>query len=304
MSPPVVSVVTATYNRSDVLALAIRSAIAQTVTDWEMIIVGDACTDDTASTVAGFADERVHFVNREHNHGEQSVPNNEGVAMSRGRYVAFLNHDDLWFPDHLQTGIDALARTGADLVHAVRATLRPDRRVFLAGAEAIRRRRLREPVPASTWILRRELLDRVGPWRSAFELRVAPSQDWLMRVLDGGADVVGTGVLTVITVPSGNRDDSYLRTDPGDVEAALDLLDDRAAVGARVTTDPPVARGRVQRRARGAARYLLETIASGIGYHPYLARAIFNDGFRRGALIRRLRERRGLTADPTRSRHG
>jgi cellulose synthase/poly-beta-1,6-N-acetylglucosamine synthase-like glycosyltransferase len=63
MGEPAISVVIATYNRSDVLAYAIESVLRQTFTDWELIVVGDACTDDTPEVVARYveADSRVRF---------------------------------------------------------------------------------------------------------------------------------------------------------------------------------------------------------------------------------------------------
>src|SRR5688572_8257735 len=78
MTSPSISVVIATYNRSRMLAYAIESVLRQTFTDWELIVVGDACTDDTAEVVARYvaADPRVRFVNLERNWGEQSAPNN------------------------------------------------------------------------------------------------------------------------------------------------------------------------------------------------------------------------------------
>ena len=86
---------------ANVLRLAIESVRWQTFSDWELWVIGDACTDDTAEVVASFADPRIHFFNLPANVGEQSGPNNEGFRRTRGRCVAYLNHDDLWFPDHL-----------------------------------------------------------------------------------------------------------------------------------------------------------------------------------------------------------
>ena len=96
MGTPTVSVVVATYNRANVLRFSIEAALRSSASDWEMIVVGDACTDHTADVVASFDDPRISFVNLPVNAGEQSIPNNEGVRRARGRYVAFLNHDDLW----------------------------------------------------------------------------------------------------------------------------------------------------------------------------------------------------------------
>ena len=60
---PTVSILTATYNRSHVLHYAIRSVLSQRWTDWELIVVGDACSDDTAEVVASYGDSRITFVN-------------------------------------------------------------------------------------------------------------------------------------------------------------------------------------------------------------------------------------------------
>jgi glycosyltransferase involved in cell wall biosynthesis len=97
------------------LTYGLESVLTQTVTDWEMWI-GEACTDETESVVRGFADPRIHFLNLPRQTGDQAGPNNEGLRLFRGRYIAYLNHDDLWLPDHLAVGVDALQQTGADLV--------------------------------------------------------------------------------------------------------------------------------------------------------------------------------------------
>ena len=60
---PCVSIVVATYNRSNVLALALRTVLWQTVTDWELLVIGDACTDDSAAVVGAAGDSRVRWIN-------------------------------------------------------------------------------------------------------------------------------------------------------------------------------------------------------------------------------------------------
>lgn len=115
---PAVSIITATYNRPEVLRWAIESVRAQTFGDWEQIVVGDACTDDTADVVASFGDPRIRFVNLAQNFGEQSGPNNTGMALASGGLIAYLNHDDLWLPDHLEKLVAHIDRKRADLVYA------------------------------------------------------------------------------------------------------------------------------------------------------------------------------------------
>ncbi len=100
-----VSVIIATYNRPHVLKLALQSLLDQDHKDWEGLVIGDACSDETASVVAGFDDSRLRYENLAENCGEQSGPNNRGLALATGPYVAYLNHDDLWWPDHLSSSL-------------------------------------------------------------------------------------------------------------------------------------------------------------------------------------------------------
>ena len=75
---PQVTVIIATYNRSGALRYAISSVLAQTYRDFELLVVGDACTDDSASVAAEFADPRVRWHNLSTNCGNQFGPNNHG----------------------------------------------------------------------------------------------------------------------------------------------------------------------------------------------------------------------------------
>jgi Glycosyl transferase family 2 len=106
---PLITVITATYNWSSVLRYAIRSVLWQTLQDFEMLVIGDGCTDDSAEVVASFHDRRLRWHNLPENSGHQSVPNNTGLAMARGKYVAYLGHDDLWHPTHLANLVNELA---------------------------------------------------------------------------------------------------------------------------------------------------------------------------------------------------
>jgi glycosyltransferase involved in cell wall biosynthesis len=166
-----VSVITATYNRSEVLRWALESVRAQTFDDWEQIVVGDCCTDDTADVIASFGDSRIRFVNRAVNYGEQSVPNNDGFALARGDLVAYLNHDDLWFRDHLDTLVAHLERTGADLVYALPVSIDTDGRAFCGTTNAELCYDPSHFVPSSLWLARSALLTELGGWR---ELRGLP----------------------------------------------------------------------------------------------------------------------------------
>jgi Glycosyl transferase family 2 len=85
---PRVSVIIPTYNRSNVLRHAIASVLRQSFADYELLVVGDGCSDDSAAIVAGFADARIRWINLPVNSGHQSAPNNEGLRQARGELIA------------------------------------------------------------------------------------------------------------------------------------------------------------------------------------------------------------------------
>jgi glycosyltransferase involved in cell wall biosynthesis len=124
-APPVVSVVISTFNWSSVLRYAITSVLAQSFEDFELIVVGDCCTDDSEAVVKSFDDPRIRWHNLAEHAGGQFGPNNQGVALARGRYIAYLGHDDLWHRDHLAVLVAAIEAHKADLVFAITEDIGP-----------------------------------------------------------------------------------------------------------------------------------------------------------------------------------
>lgn len=111
MTAPTVSVVLPTYNRAAFLPDAFAAIRTQTFADWELIVVDDGGTDDTAAVVARFAAAEARPVRyvRQTNAGPAAA-RNAGIDLARGRYVAFYDSDDLWLPHHLAdcvAGLDA-----------------------------------------------------------------------------------------------------------------------------------------------------------------------------------------------------
>jgi glycosyltransferase involved in cell wall biosynthesis len=113
---PAVSVVLCTFNRAATVSRAIRSALAQTHTDFELVIVDDGSTDDTAARVGAFVDPRIRHV-RQANHGP-SHARNTGIARARGRWIAFLDSDDEYRPRHLERRLRYVAaHRGVRVLH-------------------------------------------------------------------------------------------------------------------------------------------------------------------------------------------
>src|SRR2546430_12880156 len=87
-----VSVIVPTYNRRETIQAAIASVQRQTFTDWELIVVDDGSTDDTAALIEG-SDPRLVLI-RQKNQGVNAARNN-GMLSARGQYIAFLDSDEI-----------------------------------------------------------------------------------------------------------------------------------------------------------------------------------------------------------------
>jgi len=182
----------ATYNRSNIIGYSVQSLISGSFQDWELLIIGDACTDDTASLIESINDPRIRFINLKQNCGEQSGPNNVGAEMAKGEYLAFLNHDDLWLPDHLARSIQRLRETGADLIFGQGLAIGQDGHTHsICGAlcNVTHAYQAWMSVPATLWVMRRNLMQQIGPWKRANQIRTMPSQDWLFRAHQSGAQI-------------------------------------------------------------------------------------------------------------------
>ena len=97
-----VSVILPTYNRRETIQAAIASVQRQTFADWELIVVDDGSTDDTAALVDG-SDPRLVLI-RQKNQGVNGA-RNTAMLRARGQYIAFLDSDDEWLPHHLELGM-------------------------------------------------------------------------------------------------------------------------------------------------------------------------------------------------------
>ncbi len=119
-SGPLVSVIIPTCNREAFLSEAIDSVIGQTYVNWELIIVDDRSTDNTAALVQRYmdADRRVSCVKNTRTRGPAGA-RNRGQDLARGEYIAFLDSDDVWKSHHLQDIMAEFSRnTDVDWIYA------------------------------------------------------------------------------------------------------------------------------------------------------------------------------------------
>lgn len=107
MPTPLVSIVMPMHNAEKYLDASIQSVQAQTFTDWELIIVNDDSSDQSVEIARGYEakDSRIHLVDSQYHNGMPSAPRNTGVRVASGRFIAFLDSDDLWLPQKLEQQI-------------------------------------------------------------------------------------------------------------------------------------------------------------------------------------------------------
>lgn len=120
--PPVVSVIVPTKDRADMLGATIDSVLAQTYPHWQLIVVDDGSQDSTPDLLDRYAqnDERIVVVRHDEARGVAAA-RNAGLARATGRYIAYLDSDNTWFPDFLELMARHLVHTGDRAAYGVTA---------------------------------------------------------------------------------------------------------------------------------------------------------------------------------------
>jgi teichuronic acid biosynthesis glycosyltransferase TuaG len=114
--PELVSIIMPAYNAAPYIADSIKSVLAQTHKNWELIIIDDGSTDETNLVVEKYSsvDKRIRYIYQEN--ARQGKARNNGIAHSLGCYIAFLDSDDLWLPEKLELQLLFLHNNNADFV--------------------------------------------------------------------------------------------------------------------------------------------------------------------------------------------
>lgn len=121
-----ISIVVPVYNAAKYIEETIESVINQTYKDWELLLVDDCSKDDSAEVIQEVIrsfeqDEeykgRIRFIKKEHNEGAAKA-RNTGIMEAQGRYIAFLDADDIWYPEKLQNELDFMQLHEAAFVYS------------------------------------------------------------------------------------------------------------------------------------------------------------------------------------------
>ena len=119
---PMVSVIMPAYNAESTLMRAVLSVVHQTFTNWELLIIDDASADNTLSIAKEISaeDTRISVLSSCVNLGA-AASRNKGIRLCKGTYVAFIDSDDVWYPEKLEKQLDLISKTGADLCYTAYA---------------------------------------------------------------------------------------------------------------------------------------------------------------------------------------
>lgn len=113
---PLVSVIMPAYNAEQFIAEAIQSVLSQSITEWELLVIDDCSTDGTYEVAMQQKDPRICVLRNDKNSGVAKT-RNTGIEQARGKYIAFLDSDDVWHPQKLQRQLERLEAAGADLCY-------------------------------------------------------------------------------------------------------------------------------------------------------------------------------------------
>ena len=191
-----------THNRADVVGYAIRSVLGQTLADFELLIVGDGCTDTTGDVVARFGDPRIRWFDLPKAPHFGYANRNVALREARGDLLAFAAHDDLLFPDHLDRLSRAIDESSADWIYSRPLWVSSDGVIVPYPIDLGRADQLRvfmtshNRIPASCVVYRRDCLDRFGDWPED----VPSGADWVYwrRIIGGGGQYAGYRLPTVL----------------------------------------------------------------------------------------------------------
>ncbi len=202
---PLISIIMPAYNAGPYIHAAVSSVLRQTETRWELIVIDDASTDDTQEQVARFSDSRIHY-RRVERIGSPAGVRNAGLSMAGGKYIAFLDADDCYYPDALKTLKEAMeADPYLNAVHGFRTHIDENGRA-LSTHQRLTQHSGAYGLPVgyeNSWhnllmgyivctlpcyLIRRETVERIGQ----FDEELCGPEDWdfIMRLFLEGHDQI------------------------------------------------------------------------------------------------------------------
>lgn len=216
MATPSVSVVIPTYNHARFLKAAIQSVLNQTFADWEAIVVNNYSEDNTVEIIEAFNDPRIRLVNF-HNHGIIAAARNHGISLANGKYIAFLDSDDTWYPEKLARCVEML-ESGYDAVCHGEFWVKegsPPRKVFYGPQPRTNYLSLLYDgncLSTSAIVVKKSALDDVGGFDESPQMVTAEDYElWLKLANNGNRFALIDEMLGEYRLHGGNQSKAVLR---------------------------------------------------------------------------------------------
>jgi glycosyltransferase involved in cell wall biosynthesis len=217
--PPLVSINLCCYNSEKFLEQTLQSIFGQTFTDWELVVINDGSKDSTDAIIRRHLTGGRNIVYHPQANAGLGASRNQAIELSRGKYIALIDHDDVWEPEKLAAqvaqmeGSDriGLSYTDADVVDAAGRTLRrylPHE--LLAEGRVLPQLVLGDFIACSTVMIRRDAIERVGAFDPA--LKIAEEYDLFLRIAEKYDFALVDAPLLKLRQHGGNASWDYVRT--------------------------------------------------------------------------------------------
>ena len=192
---PKISIIIPTYNSEHFIDRTIQSVINQTYKDWELIIVDDLSKDNTRVKLEEWkkSDNRIHLIFLEKNSGSPALPKNMGIENAKGKYVAFLDHDDEWLQEKLEKQYKLFEQSKNEklgLVYCFINIINKNKKTILKYKKNYRENVIKEIVnsnfiiTSSCVMTRTDVLKKVGTFDNKF--KIPDDWDMWMRMAETG----------------------------------------------------------------------------------------------------------------------
>jgi glycosyltransferase involved in cell wall biosynthesis len=200
---PMVSVIIPSYNRGHCIEQTLDTVFKQSYTEFEVIVVDDGSTDDTAQLIKAYRRE-INYIYQKN--AGASAARNTGIDNAKGDWIAFLDSDDEWYPDKLKVQMDDLRTNPGMVAHIVDCNVGDHQETLFSlrktrtnyEQEPIRQRPLIDVLETqfftSCWILKKETIKSVGAFNN--QLRIFEDIDLLVRIAQQGPFMVNCYVGT------------------------------------------------------------------------------------------------------------
>jgi glycosyltransferase involved in cell wall biosynthesis len=176
---PLVSAIIPTYNRAHFVSEAIDSVLAQTYTNFEIVVVNDGSADDTMHVLQAYG-TRIRVVNKPN--GGLTSARNRGIVESRGELIAFLDDDDKWLPHKLEKQVPEFADPDVCLVHTAGRFINEatgwDKTQFV-GDIGFHELLAMHVIYGQTVVVRKSVIDELGPFDAEYNSSVEDLELWL-----------------------------------------------------------------------------------------------------------------------------